>query len=256
MRSFQSALSVLLVSMLLFSAIPEQAHAQDFSSDPDWKVSVYLWTMGLEGDVGIGPINAEIDLGFSDILDALNYGGSVVLRRDWGRNVLAADLSYFSLSPDDVTGPLGGKISIDLNLPLVQLYYGRKTMIEAGHAGWLVGARYIKLDLTMGLTPNVPPDLTFKRSADPDLTDFIVGGFYNRSIGENWNLNLMGDIGTGGSDSTWNVQLLFQRKLQSGNLVSLGLRVLDVDFDDRLPSGELFAIDMRMSGLMFGFTWD
>ena len=50
--------------------------------------------------------------------------------------------------------------------------------------------------------------------------------------------------------------MFFQRQLQSGNLVTLGLRVLDVDFDDPLPNGELFRMDARMSGLMFGFTWD
>jgi hypothetical protein len=246
----------LIAILVLLVGSPQQVTAQEFSPDPDWKVSIYLWTLGIEGDIGIGPINAGIDLSFSDLFDALNYGGAVVMRRDWGRNVLVADLSYFSLSPDDVTGPLGGKISTDLNLPLLQFYYGRKTMLEAGHAGWLVGARYIKMDLTMGFKPNLPSEPTFRRSAAPDLTDFIVGGFYNRSINENWMFNLQGDIGTGGSDTTWNVQLIFQRKLQSGNMISMGIRVMDIDFDDRLSSGELFVMDARMSGLMIGFTWD
>lgn len=253
----KKSLTLKLIAISLVLAVStQQATAQDFSTDPDWKVSVYLWTLGIDGDIGIGPINAGVDFSFSDLFDALNYGGAVVMRRDWGRNVLVADLSYFSLSPDDVTGPLGGKISTDLNLPLMQFYYGRKTMLDAGHAGWLVGARYIKMDLTMGLKPNLPSEPSFKRSAAPDLTDFIVGGFYNRSINENWMLNLQGDIGAGGSDTTWNVQLIFQRKLQSGNLISIGIRAMDIDFDDRLPSGELFVMDALMSGLMFGFTWD
>jgi len=246
----------LFAIFVLLVGSPQQVTAQDFSADPDWKVSLYLWTLGIDGDVGIGPISTGIDLSFSDLFDALNYGGAVVMRRDWGRNVMVADLSYFSLSPDDVTGPLGGKISTDLDLPLLQLYYGRKTMLDAGYAGWLVGARYIKMDLTMGLKPNLPSEPTFRRSESPDLTDFIVGGFYNRSINENWMLNLQGDIGAGGSDTTWNVQLIFQRKLQSGNMISMGLRVMDIDFDDRLSSGELFVMDARMSGLMIGFTWD
>ena len=83
-------------SLLFFVLATQQVQAQDFSPDPDWKVSVYLWTMGLDGDIGIGPINADIDVSFSDILDQLDYGGSVVFRRDWGRNVLVFDLSYFS----------------------------------------------------------------------------------------------------------------------------------------------------------------
>lgn len=249
------ALKLIAISVLLAGS-PQQITAQEFSTDPDWKVSIYLWTLGLEGDVGIGPINAGIDLSFSDILDVANYGGSVILRRDWGRNVLVADLTYFSLSPDDVTTPFGGRITTDLNMPFLQFYYGRKTMIEGGHAGWLVGARYMELDLTLGLTPNVPPDIAFIRSEEPDFTDFMVGAFYQRSINENWIINLQGDIGAGGSDSTWNLQLGFQRRLKSGNLVTVGARVLNVEFDDRLSSGELFTMDARMSGLMLAFTWD
>ncbi len=32
--------------------------------------------------------------------------------------------------------------------------------------------------------------------------------------------------------------------------------VTDIDFDDKLPNGELFKYDASMSGLMFGFMWD
>ena len=113
----------------------------------------------------------------------------------------------------------------------------------------------MEMDMTMNLTPNIPPEVTRSRSASPDFTDFMVGAFYQRSLNENWNINLQGDIGAGGSDSTWNLQMLFQRELQSGNLVSTGLRVMGIDFDDQLPSGELFSMDVTMSGLIFAFTW-
>jgi hypothetical protein len=33
----------------------------------------------------------------------------------------------------------------------------------------------------------------------------------------------------------------------------LGFRVMDIDFYDRLPNGELFKYDTRMSGLTLGF---
>ena len=134
MKSIPSLLVVLAISVLLFAGVPQQAQAQDFSADPEWNISAYLWTMGLDGNTGIGPINADLDVSFGDIIKVLNYGGSMVFRRDWGKNVFVADLSYFSLSPDDVTTPSGAQISTDANLPLLQFYYGRKTMVEGGHA--------------------------------------------------------------------------------------------------------------------------
>ena len=49
---------------------------------------------------------------------------------------------------------------------------------------------------------------------------------------------------------------MFQRKLKSGNRIDIGARVLSVDFDDTLASGDLFVLDATMTGLMIGFTWD
>ena len=256
MRMSKSIINISTTFLLGFACMAQSAQAQDFPSEPDWKVSAYLWAMALDGVVEIGPIEADFDLSFSDLLKDLNYGAAVVITREWGRNVLVADLSYYSLSPDDITTPLGGSISTDLNMPLLQLYYGRKTALGNGFAGWLVGARYMELDTKLAWTPNLPIDITRVRRASPDFTDFLVGGFYQASIGEKWNLNLQGDFGVGGSDHSWTVQMFFQRKLQSGNAVLLGFRVMDIDFDDKLPNDELFKYDARMSGLTLGFMWD
>ena len=241
--------------LLIFATMAQPAQAQDFPSEADWKVSLYLWTMGIDGEVGIGPINADIDAGFSDIVDSLNYGGQVAIRRDWGRNVFAADLGYLSLSPDDVETPLGGTISTDVDMPLLSFYYGRKFALSNGYAGWLVGARYLDMGTKLTWNP-VLPDVKRTRRASPDFTDFLVGGFYQSSIGEKWNLNLQADIGMGGSEGAWLAQMFFQRKLKSGNAVLLGLRYMDIDFEDKLPNDAMFKFDAGVSGAMIGFTWD
>ncbi len=236
--------------------LTQYAQAQDFPSAPDWKVTAYLWTMALDGTVGIGPIEADMDLSFSDLLSDLNIGGAVAIRRDWGRNMMVADLQYYSLSPDPVTGPLGGSIATDLKQPLLGFYYGRKFATSNGFFAWTAGVRYMELDLKLTRTP--PLEILDKstRSASPSLTDFIIGGLYNTSISDKWNLNLQGDFGVGGSDHSWNAQMFFQRELKGGNALVLGLRVMDVDFEDKLPNGEQFTYDTRMSGLTFGYMWD
>ena len=248
--------SVIVTIFLAFLCFPQIAQAQDFSEEPDWKVTAYLWTMGLDGTVGIGPIESDLDLSFSDLLSALNYGGAVAIRRDWGRNMFVADLQYYSLSPDPVETPLGGSVSTDLDQPLMQFYYGRKTATSKGYFAWLAGVRYVKLDTTLTWRPGF--DILDKRTrrASPDFTDFIVGGIYSTSISDKWNLNLQGDFGVGGSDHSWNAQMFFQRELQSGNAVVLGARIMDVDFEDRLPNGEMFKYDTAMTGLTIGFMWD
>lgn len=241
--------------LLIFATMAQSVQAQDFPSDPDWKVTAYLWAMGLDGSIGIGPIDADIDLSFSDLVSSLNYGGALAIRRDWGRNVLVADLNYYSLSPDDVETPLGGTIGTDLNMPLLSFYYGRKFATSNGHFGLLAGVRYAELDTKLTWKP-IPPDVKRTRSASPDFTDFLFGGFYQSSIGEKWNLNLQGDIGVGGSEQDWSAQVFFQRVLQSGNALIIGLRVMDTEFEDTLPNDALFKYDARLAGLTFGFMWD
>jgi hypothetical protein len=115
----KSIMNLSAATLLACVGLAQTAQAQDFSDDPDWKVTAYLWTAGLDGTVGIGPIKADIDLSFSDLLSDLNYGGAIAFRRDWGRNIFVADLQYLSLSPDPVKTPLGGSISTDLDQPLV-----------------------------------------------------------------------------------------------------------------------------------------
>ena len=249
-------LSIVLMAALLIQASSiGAAKASEFEPDPDWKISAYLWTTGLSGEMGIGPITADVDLSFSDILSAVDIGGAAIARRDWGANALMVDLAYFALSPDDAPGPLGTTISPNLKMPLLSAYYGRKWGTESQYGGLLVGARYMKMDLTMKVK-GLPGDNKITKSGSPSFTDFLVGGMYSRQLNDRWNLMLQGDVGVGGSNDSWNFQFIFQRKTKSGNMWNLGARILSIDFDDTLPNGELFVVDAEMAGLMLGFTWD
>jgi len=249
--------NIFVISLMAFTFLAQTAQAQDqdFPSEANWQITAYLWTMGIDGTVGIGPIESDLDLSFSDLLSSLNIGGAVAFRRDWGRNVFVADLQYYSLSPDDVSAPLGGTISTDLKQPIYQFYYGRKMAINSGVIGWLVGARYMELDTKLTWKPNLPTDPRLVKRASPDFTDFILGGFYEKPISDKWGFTVQGDFGVGGSEHSWNAQMFFNRKLQSGNSVVLGVRVMDVDFEDKLPNGELFVYEVRMTGLTLGFSW-
>ena len=255
MTSRPSLSIVVLAALLIQISSIGAAVASEFESDPDWKISAYLWSTGLSGEMGIGPITADVDLSFSDLVSALDIGGSAIARRDWGANALIGDLSYFALSPDDAPGPLGTTISPNLKMPLLSAYYARKWGTESQYGGIMVGARYMKMDLTLKVK-GLPGDADIKKSGSPSFTDFLVGGMYSRQLSDRWNMMLQGDVGVGGSNNSWNLQAIFQRKTKSGNMWNLGARILSIDFDDTLPGGTLFVVDAEMAGLMLGFTWD
>ena len=252
-NSFRNIVFSIFILQLGLASI---AHAQEFDPDPDWKISVYLWTTSLDGTLGIGPIEADIDLSFSDLFSSLDFGGAIVARRDWGANMLVGDLSYLSLSPDDQPGPADSTVSSSLDLTLFNTYYGRKWGGSDRYGALLVGARYMKMDLGMSAEFNLPTEPVIGMDASPSFTDFLIGGMFATELSPKWDMFVQGDVGAGGSNNSWNAQVMFQRKLKSGNRIDIGARVLSVDFDDTLASGELFVLDARMAGFMFGFTWD
>ena len=199
---FKSFSLLTLIASTVLVAMPAQA--QEFSSDPDWKITAYLWTLGLEGQLGIGPIQEDIDLGFTDLLSELDIGGAVAVRRDQGHHSLLLDAQYYKLSPS-ADGPLGGTIDNTLKLPIISAAYGYKFGEPDSYGIFMGGVRYMKTDLRLDLTPNLPGpgEPSLRREADPDFTDFFIGFLGFVPVSEKWNLLLQGDYGAGGSNGTW-----------------------------------------------------
>ncbi len=250
-RALSAAIAILVI-------LSPAVQADEFSADPDWKISAYLWTTALDGTLALGPIEADLDLSFSDLFESLDIGGSIAARRDWGANILVGDLTYISLTPDDQSLPpaIGGSIASNLKLTLFSGYYGRKWGGDDRFGALLVGGRYMQMDLSMVATPDLPGEPVLNAGGTPSFTDFLVGGMYGSRVGEKWNVFVQGDIGVGGSNNSYSAQLVFKRQLKSGNSVNIGARALSVDFDEALGNGELFALDATMLGLIIGFTWD
>ena len=242
--------------IFMSAATVNLAEAAEFDPNADWKISAYLWATGLDGTLALGPIEADLDLSFSDLVSSVDIGGSVVARRDWSANMIVGDLTYLSLSPDDAPGPLGGTISSSLKLSLLTGYYGRKWGNTDRYGALLLGARYMEMDLGMTATPSLPTDPVISMSGTPSFTDALIGGLFSTQLNEKWSMFLQGDFGVGGSNNSYSAQLMFQRKFQGGNMLDFGFRALSVDFDESLANGDLFALDANMLGLIVGFTWD
>ena len=38
----------------------------------DWRVTPFLWGLGIDGDIGLGPVSRPVDVEFSDVLNVLH----------------------------------------------------------------------------------------------------------------------------------------------------------------------------------------
>jgi hypothetical protein len=80
----------------------------------------------------------------------------------------------------------------------------------------------MKMDLTMKAKPNLPSEPELKKNGSPSFTDFVIGGLVGSALSAKWDMFAQADVGLGGSNNSWSAQIMFQRKLKSGNRIDLG----------------------------------
>jgi hypothetical protein len=272
-----SKLHLILIPTLLFLTTlgSPSAYAQEQQEPPanvdEWQFTVipYLWMMGIEGEVTVGPASADVDAGFDDILDALDFGGQVHLEAQKGKWGLFLDPTYLAVSADDdVSSPRGtfsADIDVDLEAWLVE-FGGFYRVIEnpVGNDGSrtvtfdvLAGARYMALEAEVDIEGAGPLGLDIKRDDNKDWIDPIVGGRIFYDITEKVSLGLRADIGGfdvgDSSDFAWNILAAIGYDINQNMTLWAGYRHLDVDYDDGSGS-DLFVYDVEVSGPMAGLA--
>ena len=213
------------------------------------RVMPYLWAAQFDGTLGAapggggGPIDA--DLGFNE----LQLAGLMIFG-EWrkGSWSLFGDWTY-------------ARVSSDAELDRSLLYSGveatvRGYILEAavGYAvyqsdDWLVdlftGLRYVNLDVALDLAAGALLPAT-QASGDDAWMDGIVGVRGALPLGDHWHLGWYADVGTGGSDFTWQVAGSLGYQFGWGRLVA-GWRHLDEDYQ---RSG--IRLDAALTGPFIG----
>lgn len=225
----------LLLLCILGLCFPFRADAESW----DWRVTPFLWMAGIDGDANIGSVEADIDVGFSDILDDLRFGALVHIEAHQPTYGLFGDIVYLSLEPDR-----NEVESVILEAGAVWKVFGDQ------ESGIEFGARYYDQELTIN-----PPNLD-RISRDKSWTDGFVGVRWVRPLGGRWSFMARGNVGAGGSDFAWSLTPTFLREFDNGNRLAIGFRTLAVDFDDKSRRGVPFGMDVNYSGLIVGYTFN
>src|SRR5436305_8646391 len=67
-------------------------------------VSLYGLAAGMDGEVGIGPANAQVDFGFDKVWDNLEFGAMGKIRVGYDRWALTTDVIYMGLGASTANG--------------------------------------------------------------------------------------------------------------------------------------------------------
>jgi hypothetical protein len=248
-----------LVAAALPYSMPSRAQAQDSVPDArafvpdanppegdDWRFSVtpYGWLNEVQGRVGAGGTETEVDVSLGDVLDQVDLGLMGVFEARYRRWVGLFDFMYSSLTADQENATETIRAGMDQVTVQPEVGY---TLIERPWGGidGLVGARFwnFNLDITVieGSTENDAA------SGDQNWVDGTVGARVRYSSGRHWHLFLRGDAGAGGSDFTW--QVLGGAGLDVGSccIAHAAYHHLDVDYES-----DDFLSDVYLTGPALG----
>lgn len=242
-RRRKLATAILTLSVLIMFA-PGVTTAQE-SDGWDFRLTTYLWMLGLDGTTAALGNDVPIDADFSDILDKLNLALSANMELNNGKWFVVLDPMWADLEMSiDTAGPSG---KVKIQLIIIDALVGVNV---AEHFDIYVGARYNDQDITV--IPNGMPRI----SLGDDWTDFLLGIRVHGEISGKWSFAGRFDGAIGGdSDSAWYAQAIFLRRIGDNKHFDIGYRYYDNDYES--GSGlTRFKWDVAQSGPVIGFSWE
>jgi hypothetical protein len=202
--------------------------------------SLYGLAAGMSGEVGIGPVNADVDFGFDKVWNNLEFAMMGTVQVGYDRWTFTTDVVFMGL------GASRNNLTVDMDQWMVEptLSYRVSKYFEP-----LVGVRY------NNLSGEIRGPLNRNPFGTQDWWDPIVGANLTLPMGKKFNFNFRGDIGGFGvgSDFTWQVFPYFDWRFAKWGSLQAGYRWLDMDYETGSGNSQ-FTYDMLSQGPQLGFT--
>ncbi len=222
---------------------------------PDtWRQTVFIYGMGaaIDGTAQIGSVSVSVDVSISDLFDALEFGAMAAYRVENDAWSFTADATFMGLGGQDTTQ--GGRVqgAVDIDQATLMATAGRRV---SEHLEFLFGLAYVDLSTELKVAGTVGGQLDVRAERDADWIDPTIGLQYNRPIGDDWRLNLRGDIGGFGVGSDFMYQALANVRWQASETVGVvfGYRLIGFDYEE--GSGQDYQrYDLTEHGPLIGLT--
>ena len=231
---------------------PAPAAAPGGGAAAGWRheVALYLLAAGLDGEVTVRGLDADVDVSFSDIMENLEAGGMAAYRGTNGRWAVMANGVFMGLGATK-DGRLGGRTDVDVDQAALEIdgTYRLNERLEL-----LFGVRGRAIDVTAAV--DSPPLPETRESADQRWIDPLVGLRVGVPMGGKWSFIGRGDIGGFGvgSDLAWQVIARFDWRITPRFGASFGYQILDEDFEEG-DGADRFRYEVTTLGPVVGVTF-
>jgi len=274
LRQEKILILLVMVVFLMPGAFASSVAAEEKPAENGWEFSVapYLWAISMDGNITVRGLEADVDVGFNDLLDETNFGFMVAYEARKGHWGLWGNTIYSNLGDSDVDGP-AGLSEVD---PTVTAFWqelggfyrlGTWDLADSSDkktpsltVDTFLGARYTYLDTKIDFKFE-GPFRSFSKNVDEDKSwlEPLVGVRTIWDFYERWMLTLAGDIGgvAFGSDFAWSASGLigYQFNLfgEANTRVFAGYRALSQDYTDG-SGNDKFEWDVTLHGPILGLA--
>ncbi len=243
-----------VLPLCLSICIAGSAMAEDAkSSDDEWHFTLsplFLWGMSIDGTSQVGPVNVPLEITFTDdVLENLTSVFTIHFEAQKGDWTLFAEYQYVDLDPSiEISSVASADIDFVDQMGELGVAYKVATF-GINDLQVLAGGRYTRQDLQVNLNPG--PVLV-------DVTEGWWDGFAGlrifTHISDSWTFIGRGDIGTGGSDFTWNLVGMFDYQFKDWGSVFVGYKWMDYDYES--GSGfDHYGYDALQQGPLAGLSF-
>lgn len=233
-----------LLGIALLAATP--LHAEGWTHE----LAPYLWGSGMNGSAGVGPLDADVDMSFGDILSNLDMGFMGAYRGTHDKLEITLDSIYMSLGATE-KGPHGlVKANATMDQGALEADAGYRFSDRFTVYG---GLRYNDIQSDVKVTG---PLGTQKASLSENWVDPVIGAHYTLPINEKWSTTLKGDVGGFGVGSEFAWQGMLSVRWQANPTVGVlaAYRYMDMDYENGKGSN-YFKYDMAISGPALGVVF-
>jgi hypothetical protein len=246
---FSVTATVLALGLLAAPA----ALAQDANDSGDgWSSAFTFYLLGptLDGTVGIGPLDATVDMSAGDVFSALDMAFLGFYAGEGERWGVVADLVYMDLSEDDISGPLD-LVSGELGNRQASVLLSASYRVSDS-TRLLAGMAYT--DISADIRIDTPANSRYAKTSE-SWADPMVGVLYNTPMGKNWDFSGLAQVGGGvGSDLTYVLTASFAWQFGDRSSLTLGYRYLYFDYE-KGNGANRFKFDMKQHGPAVGYRF-
>ena len=217
------------------------------------ELTPYIWLAGMEGDATVNGRKTDFEKEFSDIVDAVDVGGSLLAVIEINRFLVWGQVDYFALDTDKMEvedQPRGGSLETDMMLAEVAVGYQFDGWMKDQTFDVLLGVRHLNMDSTLTLKSDGTVHEKTGELTDPILVVRpSMAMFASRIDGLRFNPTLA--IGGGGdADLVYELFPQIQYDITENAAIRVGHRTVGYKFEGDDNDNEL---NIALTGLILGF---